>query len=226
MTYARPSDPSTRPPRVAVLISGRGSNLLALLEGIVRGDVPADVVLVISNRADAGGIGHAHARAIPTVIADRVRYPKRAARQERMRAALLAADVDLIVCAGLDEILVAEFVGEFAGRMMNVHPSLLPAFGKTLHAQAEALAHGVKVAGCTIHFVTDDVDGGPIILQRAVPVLEDDTEDTLSARILAEEHIALPEAVRLWAEGRVRLHGRRVRILPEASTVRTGRLTR
>jgi phosphoribosylglycinamide formyltransferase-1 len=145
-----------------------------------------------------------------------------------MRAALLAADVDLIVCAGLDEILMAEFVDEFAGRMLNVHPSLLPSFGKTLHAQAEALAHGVKVAGCTVHLVTHDVDGGPIILQRAVPVLEDDTEDTLSARILAEEHIALPEAVRLWAEGRVFLDGRRVRILPApaASDARTARPAR
>lgn len=220
MTYARPSDPSTRPPRVAVLISGRGSNLLALLEAIERGDVPAEVVLVVSNRADAGGIGYARTRAIPTVIADRLRYPKRPARQERMRAALLAADIDLIVCAGLDEILVADFVDEFAGQMMNVHPSLLPAFGKTLHAQAEALAHGVKVAGCTVHLVTHDVDGGPIIVQRAVPVLEDDTEDTLSARILAEEHLALPEAVRLWAEGRVRLDGRRVHILPAAARAR------
>ncbi len=220
MTQQRPSDPVTRPPRVGVLISGRGSNLLALLEATERGTVPAEVVLVISNRADAGGIAYAHARAIPTVIADRARYPKRSARQERMRAALLAADVDLVVCAGLDEILVADFVDEFAGRMINVHPSLLPAFGKTLHAQAEALAHGVKITGCTIHFVTDDVDGGPIILQRAVPVLEDDTADTLAARILAEEHVALPEAVRLWAEDRVRVVGRRVRILPAAAPAR------
>lgn len=214
MSRAGPSDPTTRPPRVGVLISGRGSNLLALLEAIERGQVPAEVVLVIANRAEAGGIAHARARAIPTVIADRTRYPKRAARQERMRAALLAADVDLVVCAGLDEILLAAVVAEFAGRMLNVHPSLLPAFGGTLHAQAEALAHGVKVAGCTVHLVTDDVDGGPIVLQRAVPVLEDDTVEALSARILAEEHVALPEAVRLWAEGRIKVEGRRVRILP------------
>lgn len=197
--------------RVGALISGRGSNLLALLQAIERGKVPAEVVLVASNRAQAPGLAHARTRAIPTVVADRAHYPRRAARQERIRAALLAADVDLVVCAGWDEILVPSFVAEFAGRLLNVHPSLLPAFGGTLHAQAEALAYGVKVSGCTVHFVTDEVDGGPIVLQRAVPVLDDDTVETLSARILAEEHRALPEAVRLWAEGRLVIDGRRVR---------------
>jgi phosphoribosylglycinamide formyltransferase-1 len=202
--------------RVAVLISGRGSNLLALIEAIERGDVPAEIALVIANRAEAGGLDHARSRAIPTLIADRARYPKRPARQERMRSALLSSDIDLVVCAGLDEILLPELVADFTGRMMNVHPSLLPAFGQTLHAQAEALAYGVKVTGCTVHLVTDDLDAGPIVLQRPVPVLEDDTVESLSARILAEEHQALPEAVRLWAEGRVVLEGRRVRILPRA----------
>jgi phosphoribosylglycinamide formyltransferase-1 len=197
------------------LISGRGSNLLALIEAIERGDVPAEIALVIANRAEAGGIDHARSRAIPTLIADRARYPKRAARQERMRSALLASDIDLVVCAGLDEILLPELVSDFTGRMMNVHPSLLPAFGQTLHAQTEALAYGVKVTGCTVHLVTDDLDAGPIVLQRTVPVLEEDTEESLSARILAEEHKALPEAVRLWSERRIVLEGRRVRILPE-----------
>jgi phosphoribosylglycinamide formyltransferase-1 len=199
---------------VAVLISGRGSNLLALIEATERGELPAEIVLVISNRAEAAGLAHARSRAIPTLVADRARYPRRAARQERMRAALLAADVDLVVCAGLDEILLPAFVADFAGRMMNVHPSLLPAFSKTLHAQAEALAYGVKVSGCTVHLVTDDLDNGPIVVQRPVPVLEDDTVESLSARIVAEEHRALPEAVRLWAEGRLVVDGRLIRILP------------
>jgi phosphoribosylglycinamide formyltransferase-1 len=197
-----------------VLISGRGSNLLALITAIERGEIPAEIVLVISNRAEAGGLAHAKSRAIPTLIADRTRFPKRAERQKRMHDALLAADVDLVVCAGLDEILLPTFVADFAGRMLNVHPALLPSFGKTLHAQEEALAYGVKIAGCTVHLVTDDVDAGPIVVQRAVPVLEDDTVESLSARIVAEEHKALPEAVRLFAEGRLVVAGRRVRVLP------------
>ncbi len=199
--------------RIGVLISGRGSNLLALLEAIERGDVPAEVVLVVANRADAGGLERARARAIPTFVADRTAHPKRAERQELVRAALLAADTDLVVCAGFDEILLPPLVADFSGRMLNVHPSLLPAFGQTLHAQAEALAYGAKISGCTVHLVTDDLDAGPIVLQRAVPVLENDTVESLSARILAEEHLALPAAVRLFAEGRLRLDGRRVTVL-------------
>jgi phosphoribosylglycinamide formyltransferase 1 len=208
-----PLNPLTR---IAVLISGRGSNLLALIESIERGGVPAEIVLVISNRADAGGLDHARSRAIPSLIADRVRYPKRADRQGRIHAALLASDIDLVVCAGFDEILRPEVVADFAGRTLNVHPSLLPAFGQTLHAQAEALEYGAKVTGCTVHLVTDDLDAGPIVIQRTVPVLEDDTVESLSARIVAEEHRALPEAVRLFAEGRLRLDGRRVRIASDA----------
>jgi phosphoribosylglycinamide formyltransferase 1 len=203
----------SRKTRIGVLISGRGSNLLALIEAVERGDLPAEIALVVTNRAEAGGLEHARSRAIPTLTADRTRYPKRAARQERIRAALLAADVDLVVCAGFDEILLPPLVADFSGRMLNVHPSLLPAFGQTLSAQAEALAYGAKVSGCTVHLVTDDLDAGPIVVQRAVPVLEDDTVESLSARILTEEHQALPEAVRLFAEGRLRLDGRRVHVL-------------
>src|SRR6185369_16920634 len=154
---------AVRRTRVAVLISGRGSNLLALIESIERGEIPAEITLVVSNRAEAGGLAHARARAIATLVADRGRYPKRVARQERIHAALLAADIDLVVCAGFDEILRPEIVASFSGRMLNVHPSLLPAFGQTLHAQAEALAYGVKVTGCTVHLVTDDLDAGPIV---------------------------------------------------------------
>jgi phosphoribosylglycinamide formyltransferase-1 len=195
-----------------VLISGRGSNLLALLEAIERGEVPAEIVLVVSNRAEAAGLAHAQVRGIPSFVADRTAYPKRVERQERIHAALLAAEVDLVVCAGFDEILRTEVVASFSGRMLNVHPSLLPAFGQTLHAQAEALAYGVKITGCTVHLVTDDLDAGPIVVQRAVPVQDDDTLESLSARIVAEEHKALPEAVRLWAEGRITVDGRRAHV--------------
>ena len=202
------------PLRLGVLISGRGSNLLAILEAIDRDGLPAEVALVISNRADAAGLQHARARALPTFVVERAPGRDRAARHEQVRAALVTAGVNLVVCAGWDEILVPAFIAAFDGRILNTHPSLLPSFPGGLHAQADALAHGVKLSGCTIHFVTDDVDAGPIVLQRAVPVLEDDTPETLAARILAEEHRALPEAIQLYAEGRLRIEGRVVRTLP------------
>jgi phosphoribosylglycinamide formyltransferase 1 len=203
-----------RPIRLGVLISGRGSNLLAVLEAIEREELPAEVALVVSNRPQAPGLEFALARAIPRFVVERGAQSDRAERHEAVRTALEARDVDLVVCAGWDEILTPEFVAAHAGRILNTHPSLLPAFGGGLHAPADALAHGVKVSGCTIHVVTDDVDGGPIVLQRPVPVLDDDTPETLAERILAEEHRALPEAIRLYAEGRLRTEGRRVRILP------------
>jgi phosphoribosylglycinamide formyltransferase-1 len=210
------------PLRLGVLISGRGSNLLAILEAIDRQELPAEVALVISNRGDAAGLGHARACAVPTLLVDRASNRDRAARHEQIRAALVAAGVQLVVCAGWDEILVPPFIRAFEGRILNTHPSLLPSFPGGLHAQADALAHGVKLSGCTIHFVTDDIDAGPIVLQHAVPVLEDDTPETLAARILAEEHRALPEAIHLYAEGRLRIDGRRVRVLPMAEAATGG----
>lgn len=200
--------------RLGVLISGRGSNLLAILEAIERGELVASVALVACNRPEAPGLAHATSRGIPTLIADRAIYPARADRHRAIADALVAAHVDLVVLAGWDEILVPELIGRFDGRIINVHPSLLPAFAGTLHAQREALAYGVKVSGCTVHLVTNDVDGGPIILQRTAPVQEDDSPETLAARILEEEHRALPEAIQLWAAGRVRVEGRRATILP------------
>jgi phosphoribosylglycinamide formyltransferase 1 len=202
------------PLRVGVLISGRGSNLLAILEAIERGEVPATVSLVACNRPEAPGLEHARSRGIPTFIADRASHPARAERHAAIADALMAAEVGLVVLAGWSEICVPAFIARFEGRVLNVHPSLLPAFAGTLHAQAEALAYGVKVCGCTVHLVTNDLDAGPIVLQRVVPVLDDDTPESLSARILAEEHKALPEAIRLFAEGRVRVEGRRVSIRP------------
>lgn len=199
---------------LGVLISGRGSNLLAILEAIERGELAASVAVVACNRPEAPGLAHATSRGIPTFIAGRAAYPARVHRHRAIADALVAARVELVVLAGWDEILVPELIGRFDGRILNVHPSLLPAFAGTLHAQREALAYGVKVSGCTVHLVTDDVDGGPIILQRTVPVREDDSPETLSARILAEEHRAFPEVIRLWAAGRVRVEGRRATILP------------
>ena len=205
--------------RLGVLISGRGSNLLAILRAIEHGALSAEVALVVSNHGDAQGLAYARERGIQAFVADRTAYSIRITRHEAIREALERVGVELVVCAGWDEILVPSFVAHYAGRIINTHPSLLPAFAGGLNAQVRALEHGVKLSGCTIHFVTDEVDGGPIILQRAVPVLEDDTVETLSARILAEEHKALPQAIKLHGAGRLRIEGRRVRILPNDSTV-------
>ena len=198
--------------RLGVLVSGRGSNLRAILEAIARDDLPAAVAIVISNHPGVPAIARAERYGVPVAVLERAAYPSRRDHQLAIAAALADYRVELVVLAGFDRVLRAEFIGRFAGRIINVHPSLLPAFGGGLHAQADALAHGVKVAGCTVHFVTAEVDAGPIILQRAVPVYDDDTVDTLSARILAEEHHALPEAIRLFGAGRLAIEGRHVRV--------------
>lgn len=200
------------PLRLGVLISGRGSNFHAILKAIEHDSLPATVALVVCNRPEAPGLDHARSREIPTFIASRASHPVRANRHAAIAAAIVAANVDLLVLAGWSEIFVPEFIARFSGSILNVHPSLLPAFGGTLHAQEEALRYGVKVSGCTVHLVTDDLDAGPILIQRVVPVLDDDTTESLSARILAQEHQALPDAIRLWAEGRVSVDGRRVTI--------------
>lgn len=208
--------PPTGCPRLGVLVSGRGSNLQVLLDVIARGELSARVVAVASNKAGVPALERAARAGVPHQAFPRDDYPSRRARDEAMADYLRQQGIDLVVLAGYDRVLASSVIAAFRGRMINIHPSLLPAFSGTLHAPAEALRHGVKISGCTVHFVTEDVDSGPIILQRAVPVLEDDTEETLAARILAEEHLALPEAIRLLAAGRVRLDGRRSRILPES----------
>jgi phosphoribosylglycinamide formyltransferase-1 len=146
-------------------------------------------------------------------LADRAGFPKRADRQRVVREALQAASVELVVLAGFDEVFLPEFVAAFAGRMINTHPSLLPAFGGTMHAVQQALEHGVKITGCTIHVVTDELDSGPILFQRCVEVRDDDDVESLHARIRAEEHHLLPAAVCAFAEGRVRIEGRRARVV-------------
>jgi phosphoribosylglycinamide formyltransferase-1 len=200
--------------RLGVLASGRGTNLQALLDSAAAGQIPAQVVAVASNRRDAMALERARRASVPTAVFPRADYPSRVAQEEALIAFLRENRVELVVLAGYVPVLGQTMLDAFPHRIINIHPSLLPAFGNTLHAQADALRHGVKISGCTVHFVTRQVDGGPIIVQRAVPVLEDDTAETLAARILAEEHRALPEAIRLIAAGRVVIEGNRTRIRP------------
>lgn len=199
--------------KVAVLASGGGTNLQALIDASRESQFPAEIVLVGCNRASAGAVARAEAAAVRVCLADREQYPRRAERQLRLLQAVRSADADLVVLAGFDEILLPDFVAVYAGRMLNTHPSLLPAFGGTMHAVAQALERGVKVTGCTVHLVTDDLDNGPIVFQRCVDVREDDTVESLHARIREQEHDLLPRAVRAFAEGRVRVEGHRARVI-------------
>ena len=196
--------------RVGVLASGRGSNLQALLDASARPGYPAEVVLVISDRERAAALDRARAAGVEALFVNPKDFGDREAFDLALVREFTARGVGLVCNAGYMRILSVAYVRAFAGRAMNIHPSLLPAF-PGLHAQRQALEHGAKVAGVTVHFVDDGpVDTGPIILQASVPVQADDTEDSLSARILAEEHRLYPEAVRLFAEGRLEVVGRRV----------------
>jgi phosphoribosylglycinamide formyltransferase-1 len=196
--------------RVGVLVSGRGSNLQALLDASARPDYPAEVVVVISDRERAAALERARAAGVEALYVNPKDFADREAFDLALVRELTARRVGLVCTAGFMRILSVAFTRAFAGRAMNIHPSLLPAF-PGLHAQRQALDHGVKIAGATVHFLDDGaVDAGPIILQSSVPVQPDDTEDTLAARILTEEHRLYPEAVRLFAEGRLAIAGRRV----------------
>ena len=198
---------------IGVLISGRGTNLAAIHTAIGGGQLDARIVAVCSNRPEAAGVAWARAQAMPVAVFSRADYPSRAAAQVALADHLQAAGAGLVVLAGWDQILAPAFVEAFEGRLLNIHPSLLPAFGGGMHAVEDALAYGVKVTGCTVHYVTQDVDCGPIVLQAAVPVHDDDTPDTLLTRIHAQEHQLLPRAIALHAAGRLRIDGRRVRIV-------------
>jgi len=197
--------------RIGILISGRGSNMVALADACAQGRIRASVAVVLSNVAGAPGLQAAATRGLETRVIDRHAGPTREARDEAMVDALRERRVDLVCLAGYMRLLSPRFVESFAGRLVNVHPSLLPAF-PGLHAQKQAIDHGVKVAGATVHFVDQTLDGGPIILQAAVPVEPGDTEESLSARILEQEHRIYPEAVGLYFDNRLRIEGRRVRI--------------
>ena len=199
-----------------MLLSGRGSNFEALADSVVAGRIPdAQIALVVSNREDAPGLARAIERGIPARV-----IPSKGIERETydrmVVAALDDARVDLVCLAGFMRLLSPYFVAAFRGRILNVHPSLLPAF-PGLEAQRQALEYGVKFSGCTVHFVDELLDAGPIIAQAIVPVEADDTEETLSARILAHEHMVYTEAVRLILSGRFRIEGRRVLPPPEAS---------
>ena len=202
--------------RVGVLVSGAGTNLQALLDACAEPGFPAQIVLVGCNRAGAAAVGRAESAAACRSAWPIAPKPGRAQRQAILLQALQAEKVDLIVLAGFDEILVPEFVAAYGGRMLNTHPSLLPAFGGTMHAVEQALEHGVKIAGCTVHLVTDDLDSGPILLQQCVEVRDDDDVASLHARIREQEHRLLPLAVRAFAEGRLRIEGRRARVIASA----------
>ena len=196
--------------RVGVLVSGRGSNLQALLDASARADYPAEVVVVISDRDRAAALDRARTAGVEALVVNPKDFADRESFDRALVRELTVRRVGLVCSAGFMRILSSAFTRAFSGRAMNIHPSLLPAF-PGLHAQRQALDHGAKVAGATVHFLGDGaVDTGPIILQASVPVHPDDTEDTLSARILTEEHRLYPEAVRLFAEGRLSVVGRRV----------------
>ena len=196
--------------RVGVLVSGRGSNLQALLDAAARPGYPAEVVVVISDRERAAALDRARAAGVEALFVNPKDFGDREAFDLALVRELTARRVGLVCNAGFMRILSQVYTRAFAGRAMNIHPSLLPAF-PGLHAQRQALEHGAKITGATVHFVDDGpVDTGPIILQASVPVQPDDTEETLSTRVLVEEHRLYPEAVRLFAEGRLTVVGRRV----------------
>jgi phosphoribosylglycinamide formyltransferase-1 len=195
--------------RIAVFLSGRGSNFVAIHDGIVAGKINAEIALVFSNKKDAPGLGIAEQRGLETLSLNPKEYPSREAYDETIIQEVNKRNVDLICLAGYMKILTAQFCQTFINRVINIHPALLPAF-PGLHVQQKAIDWGVRYSGATVHFVTAEVDMGPIILQAAVPVLQEDTEDSLSERILEQEHRIYPEAVRLFFEGRLEIRGRRV----------------
>jgi phosphoribosylglycinamide formyltransferase-1 len=198
--------------RIAVFLSGRGSNFMAIHEGVRRGVINAEVGLVFSNKEDAPGLLKARDWGLealflnPKLFATREEYDREVSREVEKRG------IDLICLAGYMKVLTPQFCDAFKYRIVNIHPALLPSF-PGLHVQQKAIDWGVRFSGCTVHFVAAEVDMGPIILQAAVPVLQDDTEETLAARILVEEHTIYPESVRLYFEGRIEVRGRRVFII-------------
>jgi phosphoribosylglycinamide formyltransferase-1 len=195
--------------KVGILISGRGSNMVALADAVSAGRVPgARVAVVLSDKPGAAGLERARERGIETAVVER-RGRTREGHELEIIAALRSRGVELVCLAGYMRLLSPCFVGEFRGRVLNIHPSLLPAF-PGLDAQRQAVEHGVRYSGCTVHFVDETLDGGPIVTQRVVPVLDTDTPDTLAARILVEEHAAYPEALALVCSGRYEVSGRRV----------------
>ena len=195
--------------RTAILISGRGSNMASLIEAAKAEDYPAEIAIVIANRPDAAGIDFAKTAGISTHIVDHKKFEDRESFEAELTRAIESANADLVCLAGFMRLLTPEFVGHWHDRLINIHPSLLPAF-KGLDSHARAIAAGVRIAGCSVHYVRAEMDAGPIIAQAAVPVKGDDTADTLAARVLKAEHKLYPQALALVASGRARAVGEKV----------------
>src|SRR6202171_1331748 len=195
--------------RLTILLSGRGSNFIAIHDAIGRGELAAEIVAVISNRAEAPGIHRGRGLGVPAHAPDHRTYPNRVAHEEAVLRILAEAQPDFIVLAGYMRLLSPSFVAAWPHRILNIHPSLLPAF-PGVDAQAQAIAYGVKVSGCTVHFVDENLDAGQIIVQQTVSVRDDDTADTLAARILEQEHVAYVEALVMLGTRSWRIEGRRV----------------
>jgi phosphoribosylglycinamide formyltransferase-1 len=195
--------------RVAILISGRGSNMAALIKAAKAKNYPAEIVLVISNRPQAKGLEIASAEGVATALVDHKTYPKRADFDAALERELAAANIEIICLAGFMRVLTDGFVKHWYGKMLNIHPSLLPAF-RGVDTHRRALHAGVKTHGATVHFVVPELDAGPMVMQEEVPVLEDDSETTLAARVLKAEHRIYPVALKMLAAGKIRIEGERV----------------
>lgn len=202
--------------KIGVLASGGGTNLQAIIDRCQDGSLPVDIALVLSNNPGAGALERATRAGLPTCCIDHREYGSREDFDRAVVAALQGAGVELVVLAGFMRLITDIFLEAYPGRIMNIHPALLPAF-PGLHVQKKALEYGARFAGCTVHFVDSGVDTGPIILQAVVPIRQDDTEETLSKRILEQEHRIYPRAIELFAQGRLRIEGRRVLIDPPLS---------
>lgn len=197
--------------KLGVLISGNGSNLQSIIDHIEKGSLQAVIKIVISNNPDAYGLSRAKKHGIPFVVLKNGNFKNKEDFDAELVKVLKDNGVELVILAGFMRIISPDFIKAFSGKIMNIHPALLPSF-PGLHGQRQAVEYGVKFSGCTVHFVNEGVDTGPIIIQSAVPVLDDDTEDTLAARILKEEHRIYPQAIQLFADDKLEIKGRKVRI--------------
>lgn len=204
--------PGNLPCRLAVLVSGSGTNLQVIIDRIESGDINAEIACVISNKADAYALTRAERHGIPVVVHENSRFPERRSYDAVTVEILRSHKVELVVLAGFMRILTDVMVDAFPNAIMNIHPALLPSF-QGLHAQQQALDYGVRFSGCTVHFVDCGTDTGPIIMQSVVPVEQEDTEETLSARIQKVEHQTFTAAIKLFVDGKIRVEGRKVRIL-------------
>jgi phosphoribosylglycinamide formyltransferase-1 len=204
----------TEKPSIAVLISGSGSNLQAIIDASERGEIPCRVGIVISNKADAYGLVRAEKHGISTEVVDHKKFSTREEFDAKLVEIIHGTGAELVCLAGFMRVLTPVFVHAFPNRILNIHPALLPSFPGT-HGPGQALSYGVRFSGCTVHFLDEGVDTGPVIVQAVVPLYDDDTEETLAARILVQEHRIYPMAIRLFFSGKLRIEGRRVKVLGE-----------